>query len=84
MIARVMNKTTVVAYVLRDRNNGEYITLDKNTVDNLALNKEIYNCYAQVYQGSCNLKGINCQISKLPKFRPDGSPTWMLEDRIKV
>lgn len=67
LIGRIMKSTSVIAYVIQDRVNGQVYPLEKGVVEQLALNKQIYNSYAQVYNGVVNMKGIGCKISELPK-----------------
>lgn len=74
IIGRVTQGTTVLAYVLRDKTNNSKGVLEKGTVEQLALNKQIYNCTAQIYNNIVNLKGINCKLNQLDKFNMDGSP----------
>lgn len=68
IIGRVLQGTTVIAYILQNKANGTIGTMEKGIVEQLALNKQIYNCTAQIYNGIVNLKGINCKLSKLPKY----------------
>jgi len=63
-----MESTTVKAYVIYDRVSDKVYPLGKGEVEQLALNKQIYNCYAQVYNGVVNMKGIGCKLSELPKY----------------
>jgi hypothetical protein len=74
IVGRVLQGTTVIAYVLRDKVTGNLGTMEKAVVEQLALNKQIYNCSAQVYSGIVNLKGINCKLSKLPKYDINCNP----------
>lgn len=73
IVGRITNSTSVVAYMLSDKQTGQLIPMEKGIVEQLALNKNIYNCTAQIYNNLVNLKGINCQLSKLPKYRLDGA-----------
>lgn len=73
IIGRVVNGTYVSAYILRDRRNQQIQPINKSIVEQLALNKQIYNCQAQVYDKIVNLKGINCKLSKLPKYDNNGN-----------
>lgn len=68
LIGRIMHSTSVIAYVIKDRANNQVYPLDKGVVEQLALNKQVYNSYAQVYNGVVNMKGIGCKISELPKY----------------
>lgn len=68
IIGRVVNGTSVPAYMLKDRRNNQARAVEKTIVEQLALNKQIYNCTGQIYNNIVNLKGINCKLSKLPKY----------------
>lgn len=74
IIGRISKGTSVIAYMLRDRTNGQEFPMEKGMVEQLALTKQIYNSTAQVYNDLVNLKGINCKLSKLPKYKEDGTP----------
>lgn len=73
IIGRVVNKTSVTAYILKDRRNNQTQAIEKSIVEQLALNKQIYNCTGQIYNNIVNLKGINCKLSKLPKYDTHGN-----------
>lgn len=68
IIGRIPKGTSVVGYLLLDRKSNAKVKLDKQIVEQLALNKQIYNCFAQVYGDIVNLKGIHCKISEMPKY----------------
>lgn len=74
IIGRVTKGTSVLGYLILDKSNNTRGTLEKAVVEQLALNKQIYNCTAQVYGNIVNLKGINCKLNQLPKFTMDGQP----------
>ena len=74
LVGRIMKSTSVVAYVINDRVNGQIYPLGKGVVEQLALNKQIYNSYAQVYGGVVIMKGIGCKISELPKCNEKCEP----------
>lgn len=73
IIGRITEKTTVTHYALRDRNTGQFITLQKGIVEQLALNRQIYNCNAQIYENLVNLRGIGCKLNQLPKYDLQGN-----------
>lgn len=73
IVGRITNSTSVVAYMLSDKQTGQLIPMEKGMVEQLALSKNIYNCTAQLYNNLVNLKGINCQLSKLPKYDINGT-----------
>ena len=72
IIGRVTEGTTVISYMVEDSQTGTKYPMDKQIVEQLALNKQIYNCYAQVYNKIVNLKGINCKLNQMPKYDRDG------------
>ena len=82
IVGRVSHGTTVVAYMVKDRTAGTTSKIEKGIVEQLALNKQIYNCHAQLYNDRVNMKGINCKISKLPKYDDNGSLV-VLEEPLK-
>ena len=73
VVGRVPDGTSVVAYICLDRENGKHTMLSKGIVEQLALNKNIYNVQAQIYNNIVNLKGINCKLSQLPRYNANGS-----------
>ena len=73
IVGRITDKTSVVAYMLLDRENNTTGMVEKAIVEQLALNKQIYNCNAQIYNNTVNLKGINCKLSKLPRYTVEGA-----------
>ena len=85
IIGRISKGTSVIAYMLRDRTNKQEFPMEKGMVEQLALTKQIYNSTAQVYNDLVNLKGINCKLSKLPKYKEDGTPYDVLpEKKVKL
>lgn len=81
IIGRITKGTTVSAYILKDKTNNKLFKMDKGIVEQLALQKQIYNCNAQTYKNIVNLKGINCKISQLPKYDENGN---RIVDEVKV
>jgi hypothetical protein len=73
LVGRITNGTAVSAYMVKDKTNNKEFKLEKGTVEQLALQKQIYNCNAQTYNNLVNLKGIKCKISQLPKYTEDGN-----------
>lgn len=78
IIGRIQHGTQVIAYKIKNRTDESECLFDKAIVEELALNKQIYNCKAQVYNNLVNLKGINCKLNKLPRYNEDGAP--IIED----
>ena len=74
IVGRVVNGTCVSGYLLRDKRDNSVSIVKKSIVEQLALNKQIYNCSAQIYNTIVNLKGINCRLSALPKYNDKGQP----------
>ena len=68
IIGRITNGTTVTAYVLKDKTNGSIGAMNKGMIEQLALNKQIYNCSAQIYGNIVNMKGIGCKLSQLHRY----------------
>jgi hypothetical protein len=60
--------TSVSGYVIHDKITGQRFSMEKGVVEQLALNKQIYNCHAQVYNNIVNMKGIGCKLSSLPRY----------------
>lgn len=69
VIGRITEKTSVIAYMIKDKHSSDKpYPMEKYMVEQLALNKQIYNCSAQLYNNIVNLKGINCKLSQLPRY----------------
>lgn len=68
IIGRITNGTSVISYVLVDLITGERCAMEKGMVEQYALNKQIYNCTAQIYGNKINMKGIECKLSQLPRY----------------
>lgn len=68
ILARCVKGTNVLGYKIID-SSGEIKLLDKDKVEELALNKQIDNCSAQLVNGKVYLKGINCQLRNLPSIK---------------
>ena len=73
MIGRVISGNKVLKYILKEANTDNEVILDKDITEQLALDKKIYNCSAQLYNNIVNLKGIQCKISELPKYDMNGN-----------
>jgi hypothetical protein len=73
IIGRVCDGSYISEYVIRDRTDKTLQKVEKAVVEQLALNKQIYNCTAQIYKNLVNLKGINCKLSQLPKYDKGGN-----------
>lgn len=84
IVGRVTNKTYVHSYVLLNKTNNNNVIMEKDIVEQLALNKQIYNCNAQVYNNTVNLKGIKCKLSELPRYNLDGTPCDIVKQEDEV
>jgi len=83
IIGRIQEGVKVTHYVIKDRTTDTNKKMEKAVVEQLALNKQIYNCQAQIYGDIVNLKGINCKISKLQKYDNDLNPIIETEKQRK-
>lgn len=72
IIGRITDKTCVLGYMIRDRITGETGMREKGIIEQLAINKQIFNAQAQVWENTVNIKGINCKISKMPRYDKTG------------
>lgn len=71
IVGRVTTGTSVEGYIIIERNESIKKFISKREFEILALSKKVYNCSAQLYNNEVNLKGINCKISKLPRYTRD-------------
>lgn len=74
IIGRITNGTSVIAYVVEDALNKTVYPLEKGVIEQLALNKQIYNCTAQVYGNIVNLRGIDCKLNQMPRYDENLKP----------
>lgn len=75
VVGRVTTGTAVEGYIIIGRNNqSNKFFINKSEFEILALSKKVYNCTAQVYNDYVILKGINCKISKLPRYTRECVP----------
>lgn len=65
IITRYMDGVKVIGYGLID-NLGNHHVMAKDTVEQIALTKQIVNCTAQRYRDTIVMKGINCKLIDLP------------------
>lgn len=72
IIGRVQHGTSVIAYMVKDRVENSTSIIEKGIVEQLALNKQIYNCNAQLYGNIVNMKGVNCKLNQLSKYTETG------------
>lgn len=72
IIGRIQHGTSVMAYMIKDRVESSTSIIEKGIVEQLALNKQIYNCNAQLYGNIVNMKGVNCKLNQLPKYTESG------------
>lgn len=71
IIGRVMSGRVVEYYIVKDRVKGRIAPLEKGVTEQMALNKQIYNCNGQIYNNIINLRGINCRLNALPRYTKD-------------
>lgn len=72
IVGRIQHGTSVMAYMVKDRVENSTSIIEKGIVEQLALNKQIYNCNAQLYGNIVNMKGVNCKLNQLPKYTETG------------
>lgn len=72
IIGRVLDSKSVIGYVLLSRIDGAKMICTRGTVEQLALDKNIYNATAQIYNNNVLIKGINCKLNQLPNYSTDG------------
>ena len=72
IIGRIQHGTSVMANMIIDRVESSTSIIEKGIVEQLALNKQIYNCNAQLYGNIVNMKGVNCKLNQLPKYTESG------------
>lgn len=72
IVGRIQHGTSVMAYMVKDRVENSTSIIEKGIVEQLALNKQIYNCNAQLYGNLVNMKGVNCKLNQLPKYTETG------------
>lgn len=69
VLGRIMDGVNVIGYVIIDRRTRQCKSIRKDTFDELALNNQIYNCSANIYNGNVNLRGIGIKLKELPSFK---------------
>ena len=73
MVGRCIDGVNILGYAIQDKTTQQISLMDKATVDQLAITKQIENVVAQNYDGKILLKGKNCKLNELPNYNPDGS-----------
>lgn len=81
IIGRVPDGKSVIGYVLLSKIDGTTMICSRGTVEQLALDKKIYNATAQIYNNNVVLKGINCKLNQLPNYSVDGTRITSKEKR---
>lgn len=71
-IGRYTKGVSVLGYMLQDINSGAVRMIERQMVEKIALNKQINNITAQLFDGKIVMKGINCKISALPNYDSSG------------
>lgn len=74
IVGRVTSGTSVIAYIVKDSLNNSAYPIEKGVIEQLALNKQIYNCTAQIYGSIVNLRGIGCKLNQLPRYDSNMQP----------
>lgn len=67
-IGRCTNGVTVDGYILRNISTGKITFCERSITEQLAINKQIKNIAAQVYEGRIIMKGQGCKLSTLPNY----------------
>lgn len=62
-----MDGVSVVGYEL-ESSSGDITRLDRDTVNKLVLNNQVYGCKAQKYKGQIMIKGVDINLKKIPKI----------------
>lgn len=65
VVGRYMYGVSVVGYVIKDR-AGVPRRVSKEVFEELALQGQVYNCSANIYNNSVNLRGIGIKLKDLP------------------
>lgn len=68
VVARIMDGTTVVGYVIMDR-KGSKQPVKKKVFEEMAMSKQIYNCVGHIYNGKVNLRGVGNKLKELPSVQ---------------
>lgn len=72
IVGRILHSTSVISYMVKDRTDGKLNMIEKGIVEQLALNRQIYNCNAQIYGNIVNMKGVGGKLNQLPKYDDEG------------
>lgn len=83
VVGRCMDGVKVIGYVVIN-NLGIKEYKVKDELYQLALDKHVVNCSAQLYDDKVVLKGIGCQLAKLPKLNKYGETIEKVENNTKT
>ena len=72
IIGRSLCGVKVIGYMLENVMTFERGIYSKKQTEELALNKQIVNCTAQIYKDKIIIKGIRCKLVELPDFNENG------------
>lgn len=72
IVGRILHGTSVMSYMVKDRATGVNNIIEKGIVEQLALNRQVYNCNAQIYGKIVNMKGVGCKLNQLQKYTENG------------
>jgi len=67
VVGRCLEGVKVNGYVIEDA-TGKRIVISKEVMERMALNNEIKDVRAQIYNGRANLRGVGFKLVDLPKF----------------
>lgn len=73
VVGRCMDGVRVIGYIAVDNSTRARLYFNKEQFQGLVINKQVTNCTGQVYGNKIIIKGVNCQLTKLPKFDVNGN-----------
>ena len=68
LLGRVPEGKHIVAYVVKSRITGKTEVVDKQTLEELVINKDVYDVTCQIYNGKVNLRSQNFKLTELPLY----------------
>ena len=72
LVGRCLDGVRVEGYIVQELKTGRTVFAPKDTVDKLALSRQIENCVTQKYNGEIKIKGKGCKIVNLPLCDKNG------------
>lgn len=73
VIGRLKDGRNVTGYLITPVYGGKPKVITKGAFEQLAVNKCIMNCSAQIYNGGVNLRGIGIKLIELPEYKRNGN-----------